>query len=101
MAGGDRAAGDRGADEVAGGMLGDQVDRRRRAGLAPSRPWISRSQSDWPRWPRRSPIATITSPAPLKRDADRLSPVLDQADAADRGGGQDGAAAAVSALLSL
>ena len=31
-----------------------------------SRPWISRSQSDWPRWPRRSPIVTMTSPTPLK-----------------------------------
>ncbi len=66
VAGGDRAAGDRGADEVAGGALVVQVDRRRRAGVGPSRPCISRSQSDWPRWPWRSPIVTMTSPVPLK-----------------------------------
>ena len=64
VAGGDRAAGDRGADELAGGPLLVQVDRRRRAGVRPSRPWISRSQSDWPRWPCRSPIVTMTSPTP-------------------------------------
>ena len=34
MAGGDRAAGDGGPDELAGGALGGEVDRRRRAVLA-------------------------------------------------------------------
>src|SRR5947199_186347 len=53
-------------DQAAAPGPADRLDLDSGGGGPPSRPWISRSQSDWPRWPWRSPIATMTSPEPLK-----------------------------------
>src|SRR3546814_5239571 len=90
VAGGDPAGIDRLADEIAGAFFGAEVNGRRRAFFAamecaqPNRlAKMARALAD-----REYDIAGA-----LEADADRLVPILDHADAADRGGRQDRAAA--------
>ncbi len=79
------------ADEIAGALFGAQVDRRRRAFLA---------TADFAQPDRLAEMAGALADrehdiaGALEADADGLRQIVDHADAADRGGGQDRAAAA-------
>src|SRR5690606_33273022 len=90
VAGRDPALVDRMADEVTGALFRLQVHRRRRAFLAA----VNLAQPDrlaqmaHPLADREDDVAGA-----LEADADGLAQVVDDADAADRGGRQDRAAA--------
>jgi hypothetical protein len=72
------------AHEVAVAALGGEVDRRRRAFLARDVAQIERLAEPG----RVSPISTEVALA-FKREAVACGAIVDQADAADRGGRQD------------
>ena len=87
-----RPASIRRADAFAGAALGGEVDRRRRAVPAAMADVEPERLAEMAVADGRS--GRRASPSALKAIVADLRPIVEQADAADRGGGEDGAAAA-------
>src|SRR5690606_27284594 len=91
VAGGDPACIDARADEIARALLGPEVNGGRRTFLAA----VDLAQPDrLAQMPHALAVCEHDVAGALEADTDRLCEVVDDADAPDRGGGQDGAAAA-------